>query len=87
MSGGKFLDAHFHQKPKDGLSTRVDSKVLRRGCPGNDAACLRTFAQRRSRTTYSITIHGRGDDVGSAMVAVVDLGLKSLGGMKKREIR
>lgn len=80
---GRFLDAHFHHKLKDGLSS-VPTDVKAHGI-SQKRYYLLAYLLSASFKDCSIIVRGHEDSVKRATVTIIDLDSKSLGRMRKWE--
>ena len=80
----RFLDAHFHHKLKEGLSTPTNFKAFTHGM-SRKRYYLLAYILSATFKDCSIIIRGHEDNVKSATVTIIDLDSKSLGRMKKWE--
>lgn len=81
----KFLNAHFHHEPKDGLSSAPKNfKAFTHGI-SQGRYYLLAYILSATFKDCSIIIRSHEDNVKSAAVTVIDLDPKSLGRMRKWE--
>jgi inositol-pentakisphosphate 2-kinase len=80
----RFLDAYFHRKFGDDISTPTNFKALTHGM-SRKRYYLLAYLLSTSFKDCSVIVRGHEDNVESATVTVIDLDSKSLGRMKKWE--
>ena len=81
----RFLNAHFHHKLKDGLSsTPTNFKAFMHGM-SQKRYYLLAYLLSATFKDCSIIVRGHEDNVKSAAVTIIDLDSKSLGRMRKWE--